>query len=107
MGQTVLLICILGVASAALEGIMLAKFKPLGQLLLKRPWLSLPVSFGLSYILGLAFGAHGTIVLGAGILSTVLMQPVYSLRARINRWWQGRNNDRLSTSKPTSTEVLV
>lgn len=106
MGQTILLIVILGVASAALEGIMLAKFKPLSKLLLKYPLLSLPTSFVLSFILGLAFGAHGTIVLGAGILSTVLMQPVYWLSSKINQWWTGRNQSSSVTAQSSKSNPV-
>lgn len=98
--ETLILICIVGVASALLEGIILAKFKPLATLLTKRPWLSLPVSFGLSWLLGLTFGAKGLIVLAAGVLSTVLMQPVYWLRSKMINWWRGREDQ----SSPISAD---
>lgn len=54
---------------------------PLGDLLERTKVGSALFSLGLSVLLGMLFGAAGLIVFVSGILSTVIIQPWYAMRA--------------------------
>lgn len=67
----------LAVTSTIMEIVLLLKFKPLLNFLLKHKTLDLIFSFALSYVLGVMFGASGLIAMTAGIFSTLLSLMVY------------------------------
>lgn len=67
----------LAVTSTIVEIVLLLKFKPLLNFLLKHKTLDLIFSFALSYFLGVMFGASGLIAMTAGIFSTLLSLMVY------------------------------
>lgn len=67
----------LAVTSTIVEIVLLLKFKPLLNFLLKHKTLDLIFSFALSYVLGVMFGASGLIAMTAGIFSTLLSLMVY------------------------------
>ena len=71
-------IILFAVATAALEFKLYKEFSLVRQGVRKVKGFGVVFSFLLSYLVGLAFGAHGTMVLMAGILSTVMTQPVYT-----------------------------
>lgn len=67
----------LAVTSTIVEIVLLLKFKPLLNFLLKHKALDLIFSFALSYVLGTLFGATGLIAMTAGIFSTLLSMVIY------------------------------
>lgn len=68
----------LAVASSIVEGAFAAKVKIWRVNAHKFKWVNMVISIGLSYILGIAFGAEGLITMGAAMLSTVLSIPMYA-----------------------------
>lgn len=78
-------IIILSMVSVFAELIILAKFKVIRNVLKKHPELTILFSIALSAVLGFLFGAHGLIVFAAAIISTVVIQPIYSISGAISR----------------------
>lgn len=71
--------CALIAASIAFEIYLVKRFKRLLAFLEKGGMRTLIFSLGLSYILGWIFGAAGMVVMIAGLVSTVIMQPIYKV----------------------------
>lgn len=63
----------------------------LERLVTVNPLVSLLWSVVLSLVLGSIFGAAGVIVMAAGVLSTALLQPYYSMRRRWRRIRESRD----------------
>lgn len=57
----------------------------LRRFLASHPLFALAFSLLLSLVLGSLFGAAGTMVFAAGVVSTVIMQPVYRVRGMAQR----------------------
>ena len=77
---------ILGVASAMVELLLYFQVQPLRSLIEKYEICGLILSMLLSMLIGHAFGAVGVTVLIAGVVSTVMTQPIYFGINRIKKW---------------------
>lgn len=82
---------VLGLASAGMELIAYWRLPWMRQLLARWEFAGLVLSFGLSILLGNVFDAHGVTALLGGVLSTVLVQPVY--------WYQGAGKEQVGKWK--------
>lgn len=71
----------LAIASTVVELMFAAKIPSWRKNAHKFKWLNMVISIGLSFILGIAFGAAGIIALGAAMISTVLSIPGYAFLA--------------------------
>jgi hypothetical protein len=69
----------LALASVMVEAAFAAKVKWWRINAHKLKWVNMIISIGMSYILGVAFGAAGLITMGAAMLSTVMSIPMYQL----------------------------
>lgn len=67
----------LAISSTVVEMMFAANFSGWRRNAHKFKWVNMVISIGVSYILGLAFGAHGLIVMGSAMISTVLSIPGY------------------------------
>lgn len=70
---------LLGLISATLEIYLVRKSRAVNWLLRRAGWVPIVFSMTLSVVLGTVFGAAGVIVMFAGVLSTVIVQPYYWL----------------------------
>jgi len=69
----------LAISSTVVEMMFAANFKAWRVNAHKLKWVNMVISIAVSYILGLAFGAHGLIVMGAAMISTALSIPGYMI----------------------------
>jgi len=93
---------ILALASSALEMAIMAKAPTVRKVATKWPLTGVAMSFSLSYLTGLAFGAAGLTVMVAGITSTVITAPYYMVAS----WWKKRkalNTSSLVVALPVAT----
>ncbi|MDT5017103.1 MAG: hypothetical protein QOD39_3263 [Mycobacterium sp.] len=75
-----LFVFVLALAGAYIEVRLINAWPVLGRLLDHHRDAALVFSLLVSVALGMVFGAGGVIVFGAGVVSTVLVQPYYALR---------------------------
>jgi hypothetical protein len=91
---------VLAVASAIFE-ISIAHKVPFYRKLAGRYLvINLVGSMVLSFVMGLAFGAAGLVVMGAGIISTVLVIPYYKGIA----WWDNGGAETWAQFRQTMTD---
>lgn len=82
------LVIMMAIFSMGFELMIIKKFPFMLRLLehpKHGPMISLGFSFALSLALGVVFGAGGLIIMMGGIMSTVMMQPIYAL-IRNGKW---------------------
>lgn len=91
----------LAVTSTIVEIVLLLKFKPLLNFLLKHKTLDLIFSFALSYFLGVMFGASGLIAMTAGIFSTLLSIMVYE-----SGMLKPENREKVTNTKNTVVKTV-
>lgn len=91
----------LAVTSTIVEIVLLLKFKPLLNFLLKHKTLDLIFSFALSYFLGVMFGASGLIAMTAGIFSTLLSLMVYE-----SGILKQENREKITNTKNTVVKTI-
>lgn len=91
----------LAVTSTIVEIVLLLKFKPLLNFLLKHKTLDLIFSFALSYFLGVMFGASGLIAMTAGIFSTLLSLMVYE-----SGMLKQENREKVTNTKNTVVKTI-
>ena len=72
-----MMIC-LAISATIVEGMFAAKFKYWRVNAHKFKWLNMVISIGISFVLGVMFGAAGLIAMGAAMISTVLSIPMYA-----------------------------
>ena len=68
----------LAISSTMVEMMFAANFKAWRVNAHKLKWFNMVISIALSFILGIAFGAQGLIVMGAAMISTALSIPGYA-----------------------------
>lgn len=72
------LVLLLAIASTAVELTFASKFPAWRQAAKRNKAINLVVSIGLSFVLGMMFGAAGLIAMSAAIISTVMSIPGYA-----------------------------
>lgn len=77
----ILLVCAIWFCSLYFEYIILDKCRWLGEFITKRPVLSLFWSLGLSFCIGVPFGAGGVMIMIGALLSTATARFMYPIIA--------------------------
>jgi hypothetical protein len=68
----------LAISATIVEGMFASKFKYWRINAHKFKWLNMVISIGISFVLGVMFGAAGLIAMGAAMISTVMSIPMYA-----------------------------
>lgn len=110
MGMLLSMCLILTVASVLLEMFLIKKVRPLRWMNHKSALIGVIMSMALSWALGMIFGIAGLVAGTAGILSTVISEPIHAVkrarvrgRGKIDAWV----NEFMDTYRPLFKVVKI